>query len=139
MSGAELQPAVDRPAKKNKRRTAPTNCLCSTFALADLVTLSACDTGIGKVEGEEGITNLAEAFLVSGGRAVVASLWSADDTFTSDLMKRFSTHLAQGEDKATALRDAKVDLLTKYGDHVSPYYWGAFVLIGDGGSPIPLN
>ena len=106
---------------------------------ADLVTLSACDTGIGKVEGEEGITNLAEAFLVSGARAVVASLWSADDTFTSDLMKRFYTHLAQGEDKATALREAKLDLLTKYGNQVSPYYWGAFVLIGDGGSPIPLN
>ncbi|HEU5402221.1 MAG TPA: CHAT domain-containing protein [Terriglobales bacterium] len=106
---------------------------------ADLITLSACDTGIGKVEGEEGITDLAEAFLVSGARAVVASLWSADDTFTSDLMRRFYTHLAHGEDKATALRDAKVDLLNKYGNQVSPYYWGAFVLIGDGGSPIPLN
>jgi CHAT domain-containing protein/tetratricopeptide (TPR) repeat protein len=106
---------------------------------ADLVTLSACDTGVGKVEGEEGITNLAEAFLVSGAKAVVASLWSADDTFTSDLMKRFYTHLAQGEDKATALRDAKRDLLAKYGTQVSPYYWGAFVLIGDGGSPIPLH
>jgi len=106
---------------------------------ADLVTLSACDTGVGKVEGEEGITNLAEAFLVSGAKAVVASLWSADDTFTSDLMKRFYTHLAQGEDKATALRDAKRDLLAKYGTQVSPYYWGAFVLIGDGGSAIPLH
>ena len=106
---------------------------------ADLVTLSACDTGIGKVEGEEGITDLAEAFLVSGAKAVVASLWSADDTFTSALMQRFYTHLAQGDDKATALREAKIDLLTKYGNQVSPYYWGAFVLIGDGGSPIPLN
>jgi len=106
---------------------------------ADLVTLSACDTGVGKVEGEEGITDLAEAFLVSGAKAVVASLWSADDTFTSDLMKSFYTHLAQGEDKATALRAAKLDLLAKYGMQVSPYYWGAFVLIGDGGSPIPLH
>lgn len=106
---------------------------------ADLVTLSSCDTGLGKVEGEEGITNLAEAFLVSGAKAVVASLWSADDTFTSDLMKRFYTHLAQGENKATALRAAKLDLLAKYGTQVSPYYWGAFVLIGDGGSPIPLH
>jgi CHAT domain-containing protein len=106
---------------------------------ADLITLSSCDTGVGKVEGEEGITNLAEAFLVSGAKAVVASLWSADDTFTSDLMTRFYTHLAQGEDKATALRDAKRDLLAKYGTQVSPYYWAAFVLIGDGGSPIPLD
>jgi len=54
-------------------------------------------------------------------------------------MKRFYTHLAQGEDKATALREAKLDLLAKYGTQVSPYYWGAFVLIGDGGSPILLN
>ncbi len=106
---------------------------------ADLVTLSACDTGIGKVEGEEGITDLAEAFLVSGAKAVVASLWSADDTFTAALMQRFYTHLARGDDKVTALEEAKLDLLAQYGTQVSPYYWGPFVLIGDGGSPIPLN
>jgi CHAT domain-containing protein len=106
---------------------------------ADLVTLSACDTGVGKVEGEEGITNLAEAFLESGAKAVVASLWSADDTYTRDLMVRFYTHIAEGQDKATALREAKVDLLAKYGKQVPPYYWGAFVLVGDGGSPISLR
>jgi CHAT domain-containing protein/tetratricopeptide (TPR) repeat protein len=106
---------------------------------ADLVTLSACDTGVGKVEGEEGITNLAEAFLVSGARAVVASLWSVDDTFTRALMDRFYTHLAQGQDTATALREAKLDMLAKYGNQVPPFFWGAFVLIGDGGSPIPLR
>jgi CHAT domain-containing protein len=106
---------------------------------ADLVTLSACDTGVGKVEDEEGITNLAEAFLVSGARAVVASLWSADDTYTLALMERFYTHIAEGQDKAVALRQAKLDLLAKYGKGTPPYYWGAFVLIGDGGSPIPLR
>ena len=106
---------------------------------ADLVTLSACDTGVGKVEGEEGITNLAEAFLVSGAKAVVASLWSADDTYTFGMMKRFYTHIAEGQDTAQALRQAKLDLLAKYGKQISPYYWGAFVLIGDGGSPIPLR
>ena len=106
---------------------------------ADLVTLSACDTGVGKVEGEEGITNLADAFLVSGARAVVASLWSVDDTFTRALMDRFYTHIAEGRDTATALRDAKLDMLAKYGNQVPPFFWGAFVLIGDGGSPIPLR
>jgi CHAT domain-containing protein len=106
---------------------------------ADLVTLSACDTGVGKLEGEEGMTDLADAFLVSGAKAVVASLWSADDTYTLDLMERFYTHLAEGQDKAEALRQAKLDLLTKYGARVPPYYWGAFVLVGDGGSPIPLR
>src|SRR3984893_12713919 len=106
---------------------------------ADLVTLSACNTGVGKLQGEEGVTNLVEAFLVSGAKSVVASLWSADDTFTLALMERFYTHLAEGQDKAAALRQAKLDLLLKYGKQVPPYYWGAFVLVGDGGSPIPLR
>jgi len=106
---------------------------------ADLVTLSACNTGVGKLQGEEGVTNLVEAFLVSGAKAVVASLWSADDTYTLDLMERFYTHIAEGQDKAAALRQAKLDLLAKYGRQVPPYYWGAFVLLGDGGSPIPLR
>src|SRR5713101_4740225 len=106
---------------------------------ADLVTLSACNTGVGKLQGEEGITNLVDAFLVSGAKAVVASLWSADDTYTSALMERFYTHIAEGQDKAAALRHAKIDLQAKYGRQVPPYYWGAFILFGDGGSPIPLG
>ncbi len=106
---------------------------------ADLVTLSACDTGVGKLQGQEGVTNLVEAFLVSGAKAVVASLWSADDTYTLALMERFYTHVAEGQDKAAALRQAKLDLLAKYGRQVPPYCWGAFVLVGDGGSPIPLR
>ena len=106
---------------------------------ADLVTLSACNTGVGKLQGEEGVTDLAEAFLVSGSKSVVASLWSADDTFTHALMDRFYTHIVEGKDQASALRDAKLDLLAKYGKEVPPYYWGAFVLTGDGGSPIRLD
>src|SRR5437588_10042985 len=99
---------------------------------ADLVTLSACNTGVGKIEGEEGVTNLVEAFLVSGARAVAASLWSADDTYTGKLMERFYIHIAEGQPKAAALRQAKLDLLARDGS-VSPYYWGAFVLVGEGG------
>ena len=106
---------------------------------AHLVTLSACNTGVGKLQGEEGVTNLVEAFLVSGAQAVVASLWSADDTYTLTLMERFYTHIAEGQDKAAALRQAKLDLLAKYGKQVPPYYWAAFVLYGDGASPIPLR
>jgi len=106
---------------------------------ADLVTLSACNTGVGKIEGEEGVTNLVEAFLVSGARAVVASLWSADDTYTGALMERFYIHIAEGQPKATALRHAKLDLLARDGGHVPPYYWGAFVLGGEGETAIPLG
>jgi CHAT domain-containing protein len=85
------------------------------------------------------MTSLVEAFLVSGARAVVASLWSADDTYTGALMEHFYTHIAQGEEKAEALRQAKLDLLAKYGRQVPAYYWGAFVLVGEGGTSISLE
>ena len=63
---------------------------------AELTTLSACDTGVGKLQGQEGISNLVEAFLVAGSKSVVASLWSADDTFASALMDRFYQRLGPG-------------------------------------------
>ena len=72
---------------------------------AELTTLSACDTGVGKLQGQEGISNLVEAFLVAGSQSVVASLWSADDTFASALMERFYQRMAQGEDTSSALRE----------------------------------
>ncbi len=103
---------------------------------ADLVTLSACDSAIGKLEGEAGMDNLEEAFFIAGAQAVVASLWSADDTVTGRLMGQFYKHLADGRDKAAALREAKLDLLHKYGNGTPPFYWAGFVLAGEGASPI---
>jgi CHAT domain-containing protein len=104
---------------------------------ADLVTLSACDTAKGKLEGEEGDNSLVQAFLMAGAKSVVAALWKVDDEFTADLMKRFYTHLAQGEDKAAALRDAKLDLLNQLGKR-APVYWAGFILTGDGSMPVTL-
>ena len=101
---------------------------------ADLITLSACDTGVGKLQGEEGVTNLSNAFLFAGAKAVVASLWPAEDQSTSALMERFYFHLAQGEDKALALRDAQLDMLKQYGKQIMPFFWAGFVLVGDGSS-----
>jgi CHAT domain-containing protein len=106
---------------------------------AELTTLSACDTGVGKLQGQEGVSNLVEAFLVAGSKSVVASLWSADDTFASALMGRFYERLAQGEDTSSALRNAKLDLLTKYGDQVSPFYWAAFMAVGETSTPIRIK
>ena len=106
---------------------------------AELTTLSACDTGVGKLQGEEGISDLAEAFLAAGSKTVVASLWSADDTFASALMERFYQRLALGEETSSALRGAKLDLLTKYGEQVSPFYWAGFVAIGDASTPIRIR
>src|SRR5579862_326180 len=106
---------------------------------AELTTLSACDTGVGKLQGQEGISNLVEAFLVAGSKSVVASLWSADDTFASALMEQFYRRLAQGEDTSSALRNAKLDLLAKYGDQVSPFYWAAFIAVGETSTPIGIK
>ena len=105
---------------------------------AELVTLSACDTNVGTAEGEAGVVNLEQAFLVAGARAVVASLWNVEDSSTTLLMKAFYTHLAQHEDKALALAQAKRDMLEHYGDP-SPYYWAPFVLVGEGAQPVSFG
>jgi CHAT domain-containing protein len=106
---------------------------------AQLTTLSACDSGVGKLQGEEGVSDLAEAFLAAGSKTVVASLWSADDTFTAALMERFYQRLASRESTSSALHGAKLDMLTKYGEQASPFYWAAFVAIGDASAPIGIR
>ena len=95
--------------------------------------------GVGKLQGQEGISNLVEAFLVAGSKSVVASLWSADDTFASALMEQFYRHLAQREDSSSALRNAKLALLAKYGDQVSPFYWAAFIAVGETSTPMGIR
>jgi CHAT domain-containing protein len=99
---------------------------------ADLVTLSACDTGNGKLLGEEGIASLERAFLLAGAKSVIASLWTADDTYTIALMKRLYQHLIDGYDKGAALQQAKVDLLKQFAGQAAPVYWAGFTLVGDG-------
>ncbi|MHB8656231.1 MAG: CHAT domain-containing protein, partial [Terriglobia bacterium] len=106
---------------------------------ADLVTLSACDTGVGRLQGEEGIANLVRAFLFAGAKSVVASLWAANDISTTTLMQHFYRHLADGEDKGTALRNAKLDLIKEFGDQALPFYWAGFVMVGDGSKSIPIS
>lgn len=106
---------------------------------AELVTLSACDAGIGRIEGEEGVSSLVEAFLNAGARSVVASLWPAEDTYTKGLMEAFYRHLAQGETKREALRQAKMDMLREFGDAVPPLYWAGFVLVGDGNGKVAFG
>ena len=98
---------------------------------SDLVTVSACDAGWGKVEGIAGMNSLMQAFLIAGARSVVASTWAAEDAFTTALMRRFYAHLKRGEDKATALTLAKRDLIAMYESNAKPFYWAGFRLVGD--------
>jgi len=114
---------------------------------ADLVVLSACDTGLGRFREGEGIIGLTRAFLYAGASSAVVSLWKVQDQSTSLLMERFYRNLKRGLSKSEALRQAKLDIMRSSvdlkvtgmrQDLASPFYWAPFILVGDWG-PIQTN
>ncbi len=104
---------------------------------ADLVTLSACETGLGRPAPGEGYLGFTQAFLTVGARSVLVSLWQVDDRATALLMERFYANLRQrGLGKAAALQEAQA-WLQRYEvggrrPFAAPRHWGAFVLVGEG-------
>lgn len=116
------------------------------LAGVELVTLSACETGLGEAAGGEGVLGLQRAFQVAGARSVVASLWKVPDDATRKLMERFYTNLWQKRlPKVLALRQAQLEVLREEAGRslepaegpprssrpASPASWAAFVLSGD--------
>lgn len=97
---------------------------------ADLVVLSACQTGLGQQLKGEGIIGLTRAFMYAGAPSVVVSVWRVADASTAELMVGFYRHLDRGDDKAEALRRAKLELM-KNPRYAHPYFWAPFVLIGE--------
>jgi CHAT domain-containing protein/Tfp pilus assembly protein PilF len=97
---------------------------------AESVVLSACETGVGKRVGGEGLITLARAFFHAGARSVVVSLWQVRDESTRDLMVRFYRGLDTGETRVEALRRAKLQMIQE-GRFAHPFYWAPFVLVGD--------
>lgn len=93
---------------------------------ADLVTLSACETGLGKVVSGDDLVGLTRGFIYAGSRSIIATLWSIDDKATADLMKEFYENLA-GMGKNEALRQAQIAARKQY---PHPLYWAAFQLTG---------
>jgi tetratricopeptide (TPR) repeat protein/CHAT domain-containing protein len=95
---------------------------------ADLVVLSACRSGQGRLYNGEGVHGLARAFLHAGSKGVVCSLWSVDDKETADFMAAFYGRLKDGRSAADALRETRLDMI-----HAgkAPLYWAPFVLIGE--------
>ena len=98
---------------------------------ADLVTLSACETGLGREAAGEGLIGLTRAFQYAGARSVLASLWAVEDRSTARLMERFYVLLREGYPKDAALAEAQRGLREGGGPSAPPYYWAAFELIGD--------
>lgn len=99
---------------------------------ASLVTLSACNTGYGKIKKGEGVMSLSRAFAYAGVPSTVMSLWPASDKSTPELMKYFYQNLKDGQAKDVALNNARKQYLsTAKGKARHPFYWGGFVMIGD--------
>ena len=98
---------------------------------AELVVLSACETGLGKDVTGEGLEGLTRGFMYAGARRVIVSLWNVNDKATAALMQRLYTGMLRAnKTPAAALRAAQVEML-RLRPWQSPYYWAAFVVQGD--------
>ncbi len=93
----------------------------------NLVVMSACETGLGKVKQGEGVYGLQRAFKSAGVNYLLMSLWKVDDDATQKMMSYFYTALVQNKDVVHSFNMARKELMKRY---ESPYYWGGFVLVG---------
>lgn len=95
----------------------------------DLVVLSSCRSGLGKLDEAEGIIGMQKAFFEAGSKSVLVTLWDVNDKYTAYFMKDFYKYIAEGNSKAEALQKTKKEFIKKYS--ANPYYWSAFVLSGN--------
>lgn len=99
---------------------------------ADLVVLSACETGYGKFQQGEGVMSLARSFMYAGTPAMIVSLWQVNDYCTAIIMQNLYQNLAEGMDKATALQKAKLDFIKTSNSTIGhPAYWAPFIQLGN--------
>jgi CHAT domain-containing protein len=98
---------------------------------AELVVLSACETGLGKDVQGEGLVGLTRGFMYAGAKRVVVSLWNVNDSATAELMTKFYQQmLEKGVNPVAALRAAQLEMM-KTQAWKAPYYWAAFVVQGE--------
>jgi len=101
---------------------------------ADLVVLSACETGIGKLQAGEGIVSLARAFTYAGAKSMITTLWKVKDERSKEIMISFYQYLKDGKNKDEALRQAKLDFLQNNAKDtvlLHPFFWASFIGVGN--------
>jgi CHAT domain-containing protein len=95
-----------------------------------LVTLSACDTGVGEVRNGEGVYGLRRAFVLAGAETVVMSLWAVSDTVARETMVAYYRGLRAGGGRGDALRRAKLAIMKRPGRQ-HPFFWASFIQSGE--------
>jgi len=95
-----------------------------------LVTLSACDTGVGEVRNGEGVYGLRRAFFLAGAETLVMSLWPVSDVVTRQMMSAYYAGLKDGRGRGDALRDAQLAMLART-NRQHPFYWASFIQAGE--------
>ncbi len=98
----------------------------SDLHTVDLVVMSACETGLGDLKGNEGVFGLQRAFKMAGVRSIIMSLWKVPDLQTSELMELFYKYYISGNSKQMSLTMAQKELRDKY---ENPFYWAAFIVM----------
>jgi CHAT domain-containing protein len=99
----------------------------------DLVFLSACETGLGVINGGESVYGLRRAFVIAGARSQVLTLWQVSDDATQHFVVSFYKHLLDGASRAEALRYAQQEAIADPARR-HPFYWAAFILSGESGA-----
>lgn len=100
---------------------------------ADLITISACETGVGILKRGEGLLSLAHGFYFSGASSISSTLWKIPDASSSELMNTFYSNLSKGYSKSKALQQAKIVFLNTNRQNAlsHPYYWSGFIISGN--------
>lgn len=107
---------------------------------AEMVVLSACETGIGPLQKGEGVISLARGFIYSGAQSIITTLWRVSDKSSASLMTSFYQELEQEKTKDAALREAQIDYIQSQPARLAhPFYWAAYIPIGNMNVISPKN
>lgn len=124
--------AFAQPNDTNQSQFLYLNELYNLHLPTEMVVLSACETGIGKLLRGEGMASLSRGFSYTGAKSILTTLWSINDSKSAELMESYYQYLAKGLKKDVALGNAKRDFLTKNDNYFShPFFWASYIPLGE--------